>query len=197
MSAPPVAGWRPLEILRSKSWMEQKLAYGARSVSPRLMSAPLDRVCQLRGSNEQMPAALMVEFNNSIGLNFLITLGCPSAGSASALTRGTESVGKTATAERRATTIFRLDDPAQREVVAADPRVAVDAQPPVLIDEWQFDGRYGATLTVAQVGHSGGGAVCPRGTGCVRGSVSATAISSTSKMSSDFGGILGGRPNSP
>lgn len=50
---------------------------------------------------------------------------------------GPKGVGKTATAERRATTVFRLDDPAQREVAAADPTVLLAATPPVLIDEWQ------------------------------------------------------------
>lgn len=50
---------------------------------------------------------------------------------------GPKGVGKTATAERRATTTFRLDNPAQRAVAAADPQVVVSATPPVLIDEWQ------------------------------------------------------------
>jgi hypothetical protein len=50
---------------------------------------------------------------------------------------GPKGVGKTATAERRASTTFRLDNPAQREVAAADPQVILSATPPVLIDEWQ------------------------------------------------------------
>jgi hypothetical protein len=50
---------------------------------------------------------------------------------------GPKGVGKTATAERRAATTFRLDNPAQRAVAAADPQVVVSATPPVLIDEWQ------------------------------------------------------------
>ena len=50
---------------------------------------------------------------------------------------GPKGVGKTATAERRAATVFRLDNPAQRAVAAADPQVVVSATPPVLIDEWQ------------------------------------------------------------
>lgn len=50
---------------------------------------------------------------------------------------GPKGVGKTATAERRAVTTFRLDNPAQRAVAAADPQVVVSATPPVLIDEWQ------------------------------------------------------------
>lgn len=50
---------------------------------------------------------------------------------------GPKGVGKTATAERRATTTFRLDDPAQREVARADPIVLLTAPSPILIDEWQ------------------------------------------------------------
>ncbi|MDB4889071.1 MAG: hypothetical protein JWL61_926 [Gemmatimonadetes bacterium] len=50
---------------------------------------------------------------------------------------GPKGVGKTATAARRATTVFRLDDPAQREIAAADQSVVTRAPPPVLIDEWQ------------------------------------------------------------
>lgn len=50
---------------------------------------------------------------------------------------GPKGVGKTATAERRATTVFRLDEPAQREIASADPTVLLAAAPPVLIDEWQ------------------------------------------------------------
>jgi predicted AAA+ superfamily ATPase len=50
---------------------------------------------------------------------------------------GPKGVGKTATAERRARTVHRLDDPARRELAAADPSIVVEAPPPVLIDEWQ------------------------------------------------------------
>lgn len=50
---------------------------------------------------------------------------------------GPKGVGKTATAERRAVTIFRLDDPAQRAIAEADPRVMLASPTPVLIDEWQ------------------------------------------------------------
>lgn len=50
---------------------------------------------------------------------------------------GPKGVGKTATGERRVTTVFRLDEPAQREVAAADPTVLLTAAPPILIDEWQ------------------------------------------------------------
>lgn len=50
---------------------------------------------------------------------------------------GAKGVGKTATAERRANTVFRLDDAAQRQVISAGPSLALAAKPPVLIDEWQ------------------------------------------------------------
>lgn len=50
---------------------------------------------------------------------------------------GPKGVGKTATAERRATTVFRLDDPAQRQIAEAGADVLLDAAPPVLLDEWQ------------------------------------------------------------
>ncbi len=51
---------------------------------------------------------------------------------------GPKGVGKTATASRRATTVHALDDPAQRSVAVADPARLLDADPPVLIDEWQY-----------------------------------------------------------
>jgi hypothetical protein len=50
---------------------------------------------------------------------------------------GPKGVGKTVTAMRRATTVHALDDPAQRSVALADPSRLLDAQPPILIDEWQ------------------------------------------------------------
>jgi len=50
---------------------------------------------------------------------------------------GPKGVGKTATALRRATTIFALDDPAQRQLLRADPARLDSATPPTLIDEWQ------------------------------------------------------------
>ena len=50
---------------------------------------------------------------------------------------GAKGVGKTATAERRATTIHRLDDPAQREIAAADPTRLVAGERLILLDEWQ------------------------------------------------------------
>ena len=50
---------------------------------------------------------------------------------------GARAVGKTESALRRSRTVHRLDDPAQFDVLSADPtRLAVGA-PPILIDEWQ------------------------------------------------------------
>ena len=50
---------------------------------------------------------------------------------------GARGVGKTATAVRRADTVFELDDPGQREVLIADPSMIDAAEGTVLIDEWQ------------------------------------------------------------
>lgn len=50
---------------------------------------------------------------------------------------GPKGVGKTATAERRVRSVFRLDTPAQRQIAEADPAVLLSAEPPVLFDEWQ------------------------------------------------------------
>jgi uncharacterized protein len=50
---------------------------------------------------------------------------------------GPRGVGKTATAERRASTVFALDDPEQRELLAADPSRITTLPAPVLLDEWQ------------------------------------------------------------
>jgi predicted AAA+ superfamily ATPase len=49
---------------------------------------------------------------------------------------GPKAVGKTATALRRATTIFRLDDVRELEIVMADPNRLVGGPPTTLIDEW-------------------------------------------------------------
>ena len=48
---------------------------------------------------------------------------------------GPKGVGKTATAARLAATVRRLDVPAQRAVVAADPHLSLAGRRPVLIDE--------------------------------------------------------------
>lgn len=50
---------------------------------------------------------------------------------------GPKGVGKTATAQRRAGTVFAMDDATQRELLTADPQRLDRAPTPVLIDEWQ------------------------------------------------------------
>lgn len=50
---------------------------------------------------------------------------------------GPKGVGKTATAEQRASQVFRLDEPADEELIRASPRAITGAERPVLIDEWQ------------------------------------------------------------
>lgn len=50
---------------------------------------------------------------------------------------GPKAVGKTETASRRATTVQELDDPARLALALADPKRLLEADPPILIDEWQ------------------------------------------------------------
>ena len=50
---------------------------------------------------------------------------------------GAKGVGKTATALKRASTAYRLDEPALRDIIQADPTRLLGGNPPVLIDEWQ------------------------------------------------------------
>jgi predicted AAA+ superfamily ATPase len=50
---------------------------------------------------------------------------------------GPKGVGKTATAQRRAATVFAMDEATQRELLTADPQRLDRASTPVLIDEWQ------------------------------------------------------------
>lgn len=59
------------------------------------------------------------------------------AGAAAVSIEGAKGVGKTVTASRRATTVIRLDDPAERESFAANPDRLTSAAGPVLLDEWQ------------------------------------------------------------
>jgi hypothetical protein len=51
---------------------------------------------------------------------------------------GPKGVGKTATAARRARTIYALDNPARRLLLEAEPDRLDRAEPPVLLDEWQL-----------------------------------------------------------
>ena len=50
---------------------------------------------------------------------------------------GPRGVGKTATALQRAVQVLRLDDPAQAQLLAADPRRLGQGPYPILIDGWQ------------------------------------------------------------
>ncbi|HMT06300.1 MAG TPA: DUF4143 domain-containing protein [Solirubrobacterales bacterium] len=50
---------------------------------------------------------------------------------------GAKGVGKTATAKRRARTVWELDDPVRMELLEADVQQVARGQTPVLIDEWQ------------------------------------------------------------
>src|SRR3990170_4565916 len=50
---------------------------------------------------------------------------------------GAKGVGKTATAERRAQSVVRLDERAQRAIAEADPSAVLQRPPPLLLDEWQ------------------------------------------------------------
>ncbi len=51
--------------------------------------------------------------------------------------QGPKAVGKTATASRYASTILRMDQPAERELLSADPARLATLPGPLLIDEWQ------------------------------------------------------------
>jgi len=51
---------------------------------------------------------------------------------------GPKGVGKTVTAQARARTAYRLDSPAERQVVGADPTRLLIGPEPILIDEWQL-----------------------------------------------------------
>ena len=46
-------------------------------------------------------------------------------------------MGKTASAERRAKTVFQLDTQTHRQLAEADPAQLLGADPPVLLDQWQ------------------------------------------------------------
>ena len=50
---------------------------------------------------------------------------------------GPKGVGKTATAERRARSVFYLDEPAHRVIAEADPAQVLAGEKPLLLDEWQ------------------------------------------------------------
>jgi uncharacterized protein len=50
---------------------------------------------------------------------------------------GPKGVGKTATATQRAASVIELDDPGERDLLAADPKRLDRFPGPVLVDEWQ------------------------------------------------------------
>ena len=50
---------------------------------------------------------------------------------------GPKGVGKTATAIQRCATVRRLDEPAQRALIEADPGLVAEDEEPILLDEWQ------------------------------------------------------------
>lgn len=58
-------------------------------------------------------------------------------GLAAVAIEGPRAVGKTVTAERRAATVYRLDNPGEREIAQADPSLLLAGERPILIDEWQ------------------------------------------------------------
>lgn len=58
-------------------------------------------------------------------------------GLAAVAIEGAKGVGKTETAQRRATSVFALDSTSRRDLLAADPGRLESVAPPVLIDEWQ------------------------------------------------------------
>ena len=51
---------------------------------------------------------------------------------------GAKGVGKTATAQKRATTTVKLDEVRQRRIYSNNPALLTELPTPLLIDEWQF-----------------------------------------------------------
>jgi predicted AAA+ superfamily ATPase len=94
---------------------------------------------------------------------------------------GPKGVGKTATAARRSGSIRRLDDPAELEIIHAQPTRLIKGSPPIVIDEWQrypaswdlvrravdadpFPGRFlltGSSTPSEKPTHSGAGRIVP------------------------------------
>ncbi|MYJ14195.1 MAG: ATP-binding protein, partial [Acidimicrobiia bacterium] len=60
---------------------------------------------------------------------------------------GARAVGKTWTASRHANTVYALDDPDTLDRVRTDPRLLLEGEPPILIDEWQ---RYPASWDIVR-----------------------------------------------
>ena len=94
---------------------------------------------------------------------------------------GPKGIGKTATAQVRASTVRRLDDPIEMQLVQAEPARLLEGPEPILIDEWQLlpsswdlvrrsvddnpaPGRFLLTGSASPVGaptHTGAGRVVP------------------------------------
>jgi hypothetical protein len=51
---------------------------------------------------------------------------------------GPKAVGKTATALTRASSVYKLDDVGQRQIIEADPARLTQGPLPILVDEWQM-----------------------------------------------------------
>jgi len=60
------------------------------------------------------------------------------SGIAAVAIEGAKAVGKTATAMRRAKTVYNLDDPTLQTLLRADPTRILAGSKPILIDEWQL-----------------------------------------------------------
>lgn len=94
---------------------------------------------------------------------------------------GLKGIGKTATAQVRASTVRRLDDPIEMQLLQAEPARLLEGPEPILIDEWQLlpsswdlvrrsvddnpaPGRFLLTGSASPVGaptHTGAGRVVP------------------------------------
>ena len=70
--------------------------------------------------------------------------------------QGAKGVGKTETALRRAKTVYRLDQPGQVEIIAADPSRLTSGERPILIDEWQrYEPSWDVVRTAVDADRSG------------------------------------------
>lgn len=71
--------------------------------------------------------------------------------------QGAKGVGKTETSLQRARTVFRLDQPGQAEIAAADPARLTAGKRPILIDEWQrFEPAWDVVRAAVDADRTGG-----------------------------------------
>jgi predicted AAA+ superfamily ATPase len=89
------------------------------------MEIPQPHTAPLSSADEYLPRILEAEFDELFRALPAIAI------------EGAKGVGKTSMALRRAKTVWRLDDPAQRAIAAADPTRLIIGTTPILIDEWQ------------------------------------------------------------